>query len=370
MQRRDDIGERQRGDRAVRYVDAARRIGAVVVDQRAAQPANAAVTLDGNLHVPNLIALLRRRDEMLAAVLDPLDRAAQLPCRESDDHLLRVEHELWAEAAADVGRHDPQPVLVEPEHVAKIAARGMRRLRRRPNRQLLVETVVARHDTATFHGMGDAAMLRQRFGEDVRCAGEGAFDVPVREIELRHEIVFGARMRDGRARHQRRAAIVHRRQIPILDGDRVDGILGEIAIVGDHGDDRLADVHDLGSRQHRAMQFEPVARRGQRDAQQWIGQPPVEIGRRPDSADAWHRARRVAADRADHRVGVRTAHEGDMERAGQVDVVDEPPLALQERQVLQALDAVAKDVGHAASTPIRLRRPLNGGPMCHEIVPL
>src|SRR6478735_5810272 len=87
--RRDEIGEDdidrnverlervragKRGERRCREYEAVGRVGAVVVNAAAAHRLHAAFTGECNFDIPDLVALLRCRDEMLAAVLDPLDR--------------------------------------------------------------------------------------------------------------------------------------------------------------------------------------------------------------------------------------------------------------------------------------------------------
>ena len=60
--------------------------------------------------------------------------------------------------------------------------------------------------------------------------------------------------------------------------------------------------------------------------------------------------RGLLVDAADQRVGMRAAHERDVQQAGQRDVVDEAALAAQQRFVLQAIDAGADQRGHERAT--------------------
>ena len=100
------------------------------MNERAAHAADARIGVDRDLDVPELVALLRGRDEVLAAILDPFHRAAEQQRRERGDDLLLIEHEFRAEAAADVGRDHADLVLVAAEQIAEKAHRHMRRLRR------------------------------------------------------------------------------------------------------------------------------------------------------------------------------------------------------------------------------------------------
>ena len=104
----------------------------MIVDQAAAHAAHAAVGVGGDLDRPILIALLRRIGEMLAAVLDPFDRAAQQRRGGDDRDVLGIDAQLRAETAADIGRRHPQPVFVEIDVVGERVTQIMRLLRRCP----------------------------------------------------------------------------------------------------------------------------------------------------------------------------------------------------------------------------------------------
>src|SRR5215467_8551336 len=77
-------------------------IGADVAPDIAAQPENAAVTIERNLEVALGLARMRDGHEMLAPVLHPFDRAAELACRERNEKILRIELAARTKAAADV----------------------------------------------------------------------------------------------------------------------------------------------------------------------------------------------------------------------------------------------------------------------------
>ena len=91
--------------------------------------------VDRDRDLPVLVALLGRRQEMLAAVLVPFHRAAELHRRRRDHRLLGIERRLGAEAAADVGRDHADRFEIALEQVGERAAAEMRRLRRRPDRE-------------------------------------------------------------------------------------------------------------------------------------------------------------------------------------------------------------------------------------------
>ena len=132
---RNHVGPRQGGRRDERHDDAPRQIGAGVVQHGGAQAQYLAVAIDGDRNRPVLVALLRRGEEVLAAVLLPFHRPAKLHRRGRDHRLLGVERRLGAEAASDQRRDHADRFEIALEQVGERAAAQMRRLRRRPHRE-------------------------------------------------------------------------------------------------------------------------------------------------------------------------------------------------------------------------------------------
>ena len=75
-------------------------------------------------------------EQVLAAVLDPLQRRADLRRREHQAHLVALDHDLLAEAAAGVAHHDADAVLGHPEQARAEQPHFVRRLRRRVDREV------------------------------------------------------------------------------------------------------------------------------------------------------------------------------------------------------------------------------------------
>jgi hypothetical protein len=80
----------------------------------------------------------------------------------------------------------------------------------------------------------------------------------------------------------------------------------------------------------------------------------AEIGERHHAGDAGCFQRALGVDRDDARVGVRAAHDGRVQHAGQRDVADVAPLALHEPRVFLAQEPVADEL-HAGSVAKRRR---------------
>ena len=98
-----------------------------------------AVVGDGELDLLQLVAAVVGDLRVLAARLDPLHRPAEL---ERDDlhreDLLAVELQLGAEAAADVGRDDPDLVLRDAGRQRQQHPHDVRDLGGRPQGELAV----------------------------------------------------------------------------------------------------------------------------------------------------------------------------------------------------------------------------------------
>ena len=123
------------------------------MQQAPAYAEDAAVVRGGDLDLPVLVALLDRGEEMLAAVLDPGDRAFQELRGGCDRHVLRIDAELRAEAAADVRRRDAQAIVVEVEQTHERIEEVVRLLGRGPHRERTIGFAVLGEDAAAFDRM-------------------------------------------------------------------------------------------------------------------------------------------------------------------------------------------------------------------------
>ncbi len=88
---------------------------AMLVAEVAADPEQFAVAVEGDLHVPILLMLERRRREVLEPILGPFYRTIQQQGSGRDRQFLRMEYGLGAESAADIGRRDADLIFVHAE---------------------------------------------------------------------------------------------------------------------------------------------------------------------------------------------------------------------------------------------------------------
>ena len=103
---RHELGDVARADRAV-----GAHIGAHVDVGMAAQRQDGAVARAGDLDFDLGLAGMVHGHQILAAVLDPFHRPADVARRERDQKILRIEFAAGAEAAADVVLHHVDGVL-------------------------------------------------------------------------------------------------------------------------------------------------------------------------------------------------------------------------------------------------------------------
>ena len=91
------------------------REGADVLDELGPGTEDVPVGVEGEAQRHAVVAGVLARHQVLATVLDPLDRPTEALAGEHDRELLGDHEHLLAEAAADVAHHDAHPVLREPE---------------------------------------------------------------------------------------------------------------------------------------------------------------------------------------------------------------------------------------------------------------
>ena len=278
---------------------------------------------------------------MLAPVLDPFDRMAleQLCCRHHGD-VFRIDAELGAEAAADVGRRRRASLssaksinaLIDWERSCDFCVEAH-----------TVDAVVAcaefRQDAAAFDRMAAAAMLPQLLAEHVRRVAERGVGIAVadpvggRPGSRTARAVPAARPGRSPSGNRRRPAGSRSRPRPVRRRPRRRSGLGE------HQRDRLAHVGDLavGEREGPVVvERSARVRAAQHAAREQHGGEVVESEHR---MHAGQRQRGVLGNAADQRVRVGAAHETGVQRAIHRNVADEAAAAAQQRLVLEARDA-------------------------------
>jgi hypothetical protein len=108
------------------------RIGAAVARELGLDRGDRAVAGDTEPRSMALIAIGRRRQEVLATCLDPLHRPPEPSRHRRQQHVLGIHVPLGAEAAADVRRDDPYLLFREAQGCSDRRAHSERHLGRRP----------------------------------------------------------------------------------------------------------------------------------------------------------------------------------------------------------------------------------------------
>ena len=320
----------------------------------AAHAENLCLRIDRDSDVPILVALLGRAQKMLATVLDPLYRPAKFQRRRRDHGLLGIEDRLRPKSAADVGRDHADRFQLPAKQVGQHAAPDMRRLGARPHRQHIGRGIVAGEHRARLDRHAAAAMLPELVLEDMRGVGEGGIDIAVCELERGQYIGAERGVRSRRAVFDRRAAVADRRQRIVMHGDRGGSVFGDVAGVGDHHRDWLADIIDFGARQHVLGAQRRNRRIWQQHRHRLAAHRIRQIVGGDDGVDAGDRQRRFGVNVEQARMGIRRADEAGVQHAGQFHVVDEAAAAGQQRRIFEPRDTRAEMFcAHGVSPPAR-----------------
>ena len=140
------------------------------MDQRPAQAKQPALRIDGDLHVPMLVAFLIAGKEMFAAVLDPFDRPAQHFRRRGDIEVFGIIHAFRPEPAADIGWRDHPDLVFRHAHHPRIGvAHHMRGLGVGPDRHGVGDRVMG-GDQATDTLLDITVKAMQRQGDAIDAA--------------------------------------------------------------------------------------------------------------------------------------------------------------------------------------------------------
>ena len=226
--------------------DAVRRVGTVVVPEPHVQREQPALVVEADGDLLQLAALVRRRHEVLAAVLDPLDLAGRAAWRPTAP----APPPATGARSSRRTRRRPSARRTRPCRAAARASRRPRRARwsRSGSRSARASSrrPASQRACTPLPSIGIEALRstsrRQRQG--VRRGGQRGVDVAdlvevVRGDVVGHVVVHGA------LGPTRVVDADHRREHVVGDDDPLGGVLGEVAVPRDHHHDGLADVVDL-----------------------------------------------------------------------------------------------------------------------------
>ena len=343
----DELGRGDDGDD-----DPVRGVGAVVVEELDVQAEQAAVVVEADADVVALAALVGGGDEVLAAVLGPLDLAAQADRGPGDQDLLGPGvDDLDPEAAADVGGDHLDPVHRHPQLDRQGEPDRGRGLGRAVDAQGPVGGVPAGVDAPALHGHGGGPLDGQVQLEAVGGGGHGGPGVAVLLDHAGGDVV-GHVVVDGPLGGHGRLQADHRCQRLVGDGDPLAGVLGQVAVAGHHHGHRLADVADdpVGQRVggpggvQARVRDQQGQRLGHRPLQVLVGvdgDQPVDL-QGPADVDVDHPG-----------VGVGAAHERRRQRP-RAQVVQEAPVPGDQPRVLPPDDRLPHRPGRHRCSSLRI----------------
>ena len=141
---------------------------------------------------------------------------------------------------------------------------------------------------------------------------------------------------NGASGRKRRVEIIHGRERVVVDDHHLGRVNRLCACLGDDGDDDVADEAHLVLRERRTGT-------GGLHVHEEVVVGCVEVGAGVHANDARHVTRGAEIDRLDPRVSDRRPHEHHLEHPCDLQVVDEGPLATQQRRVFDATHGQAEE---------------------------
>src|SRR5215468_6094414 len=131
---------------------------------------------------------MTRAHQVLAPILDPLDRASEFARQERNQQVFRINVSLEAEAAADIERNAAYARLRELQDRGRLAAHPVNDLGRRPDGHAIGPRIVDADDAAAFHWRGGIAVVMESALQLVRGARERGSDVALADCEGANEV--------------------------------------------------------------------------------------------------------------------------------------------------------------------------------------
>ena len=310
----------------------------------AAQAENLRVAVHRNLDVPVFVAFLMRGDEILAAVLNPFHWPAKRLRRDRDARIFRIKDALRSETATNVGRNNPQLVIVQIERIQELPFHAMRTLRRNINRETVRHRIMRRNKSAAFHEKRATTMGFQIFAKDMSGFAKRIVIVAVAEGHARRNVRRRSGMNHGRGRGDRRQAIGSGRKHLVIHIDKIGRVFRDIAGIRDHHCDWLADIADLILCQR--IRHEQLGdRRIGYKQREWLLHRRRQIGVSENKMHTGDRTRSRSIDTPEFCMCMRAADKAGVKRAGQTQIIDEMTLAPEQRRVLDTLHRRAEKSG-------------------------
>ena len=291
-------------------------IGAEIGDGLDVEREDAAAPVEREPRGAEIVAAVNAAGELLDPLGAPAHRLAMPTGGPEHQRIFRIGDVLHAEAAADIGAGELDPVERQAEHTLRqLLPDGVDRGAAEFEMIDAAFLVVAANSDARFERGRDDAVVDEVAADDMRRFGESLRDggiVAAAEAEgdiarrLRPDLDgFGSR---------RAGEIGDGRQDVVINGDLLAGFPGCGQRVGHHEGNGIADMADDAMGQRQARRHDQRLDGGDRDRGRQRAEP-VEIGRRVDAAHAGQGCSGAGIDRDDRGMGMGRAQNGGAELA-------------------------------------------------------
>ena len=320
------------------------QVRAHVADQSHAHRGEAAVFVGGQLDVLNLSAAVDGGLRVLGAFFHPAHGCAVLARERDAEQLFGVHVEFRAEAAADRRRDDAHLVLGDAGGDCRHHLQDVGHLRRGIQRDVAAEGLGHRRYCARLHGHRDEALLHVALVHGVRGVLECFVDRALFGLDLQVpgvRLVRADRVVDDRLVAQRGFEVGDRSERFVCHVDCIECVARCGIARGKHCCDAVADVARLVDCERIVRGVLHVGRDRPR-ARHRCSPRRHEVSAGVHGDDAGHGRGVGCVDAANLCVRVWRAQHGEMQRAGNHEVVGVLRLAGQQRRVFSAQHARAE----------------------------
>jgi hypothetical protein len=326
------------------------------VDQRA-QPEDAPLPIEADLHLVLDLPRVVGGHEALAAILDPLDGAAELHGGQGHEDVLGVELAAHAEAASHVHFGEAQRAEGQAEDGRENAAVDVDALGRSHEVELSALRIGGDgHEPARLQRGRGLPRIDEALADHQIGALERARRVSAVHGDHGHVVGFRPREEEGSTGGEglgRRGAHGQR----IVDHvDEREGILGHVAIVGHHQRHRLAHVPHHAPGDGGLEIALGAGRRAHPIRDDGVG---GHVGRGEHRAHSRQLERPLGIDGDEAGMGVARAEDGGLEHAGHPHVGDEAARARGEPVAAQPMVGFADHRTMRSACPCARTLPTN-----------
>ena len=202
------------------------------------------VVVGGDFHLAEHLAGMVGGDEVLQAVLNPLNWPFQLHGGEGNEEVFGIELASDAEAAAYIWLYEMDAVFGDAQLGYKDILDGVGDLGGAPHGEVAALVVVVRHQAASFQWVAGVAVGLELLRVGVIGVAEGRLDIAEANDAVTGEVGAVLLVEQDLVR-QRLADIGDRRQGFVVHLDGIEGVLGQVAAFGDDQGHGLAHVTDF-----------------------------------------------------------------------------------------------------------------------------